>query len=60
MCCIKGKVVFDVCVCVLCSVYIGQFHNRWLLKISDILFFTFHILIYSELAGIEDGPVEEF
>ena len=27
---------------------------------SDILFFTFHILIYSELAGIEDGPVEEF
>ena len=43
MCCVIGKVVFDVCVCVLYSVYIGQFHNRWFLKKSNILFFTFHI-----------------
>ena len=41
MYCIRGKVVLDMCVCVLCKVYIG--HNRWFLKKSDILFFTFHI-----------------
>ena len=53
MCCVSGKVVFDICVCV--STLQGVYKSQQVVS-QEINHFIFD----SELAGIEDGPMEEF